>query len=1849
MEGTRREAASLVGRRLGEFVVREPLSSGGFGLVFRAEQPALAREAVIKVLHQRLLGSETVVQRFLREARLASRLDHPFAAHTYAFGAEPDGVLWIAMELVRGTPLDRMLQVQGSIPLERLVPFIERLCEVVHTAHEQGIVHRDLKPANVMVLSRAGRLLPKLLDLGIAKFGDAPAAGPGAAATTITDGGATTTDDATTTVDLQAPAGDAASARPARTEATTVVERGAPRGGTPAAPPSWSLAETQLPATGGDAALSMSGRLTQEGAVMGSPLYMAPEQWTDAAAADVRSDIYALGVLCFEALTGRPPFTGASQHEVALAHARTPPPPLGRGLPAGLDRVLARAMAKRAADRYESALDFAAAFRAASGVSADQVSVPRLDPELRRRALGALPHPLATAIAALDGARNLHQARDALWRLVRVAVRLVGLTTLAAHAHVRSDLATSQPRIGRSLRGLRERSMPDDGWLELARELTRPLADLRDAHPIPELVALLHGDGPTALDRLIELRGAVDEGSDGSEEQVRALLQRALPEVARLIGELSLFTDYPLAVPGECGAAEEWMGAAREHRASRALAGAAAPPGQPLLLDAAAAPVISLWPFVQLHPPVPGAPPALFFLEGKGRRGARLVALPDSFEHEDDELWDALGGIVGDAAGAGEEPGGEACPFPGLAAFTAEDAPFFTGRERETEAFVNRLRVTPLVALVGPSGAGKSSLLQAGVLASLGEEWRHVLVRPGPAPLVSLAAGLAAVGVDATALREEVAGHPGALGSMLRAFASRRGASVVLVIDQFEELFTLCDDDAERGLYAEALVRAARSADDPVRVVLSLRDDFLLRAEALPALRSRLGPALQLLTTPAAADLRRIVEEPVRRAGYGFDDPALPEEMVEAVLDRPGALALLSFTAGRLWELRDRRFRQLGHRAYRSLGGVGGALAQHAEATLTAMPAEEQRLVREAFRHLVTAEGTRAVLSRAELGELLGAPDQAATVVEKLVAARLLVVSEAPGGGERIEITHEALLDAWPRLVTWRREDAEGARMRDQVRAAVRQWEDRGRPRGLLWRGDALAEFRIWRGRHPGALTASEEAFAAASLGEARRERRLRQLLVAGTVVALAVVAVVLLVQNAGIERQRASAIESADKFHALLLGQYESQGRRFLLDGDPLQALAYLDEASRLGASGAAHEFLVASAIRATEGELYEVRHEGGVLRARFSPGGDLLATAGLDGFAIVWDASTGRQVARLAHEAGVTRVAWGGHQLATATRDEKVVLWDPRAGSRLHQLEVGAGIQALEYAPGGSRLAVLTMDDSLSIWDPQDGARLAVLQPPSPGGLQPDGDCAFSPDGGRIAAGDRSGAVRVWDLASGRELVRLAAHGDSISRVRFSPDGLRLVTADIGGNLAIWELGTGRPVARFAHDGEVTAAWFGPGGDRLLTASRDRSAIVWDARTGAVLATLAGHAAAINQAVWSPDGSTIATASDDATAILWDASSGRRLDRRLGQRAPLFDVAFDPAGRRMATASMDGSARVFSAEPTHRITPLAGHTRPVKSVEFAPGGAHLVTGSDDGSARIWDARTGRELLALAHGTDVLAARFDPAGARIATAGFGGLIRLWDARTGRPLLDLPTGPEAVLEIGWSPGGDRLVAALADGTARVFDAEGGALLHTLRGEGILAWAGFHPGGDRIVTSSNRGAVQVWDAASGRELARFEDAGGRLASDFEPGGDRMASATINRTARIWDLATGAVELDLVGHVGFVRTAQFSPGETFLLTASFDGSARIWDAARGDLLAVLDHGGTKLHAAAFSPEGDRVATARDDGVAEIWELPSWAGDAAALERLVRCRVPYRIQGDRLVPHPREPEACERPRRR
>jgi len=324
------------------------------------------------------------------------------------------------------------------------------------------------------------------------------------------------------------------------------------------------------------------------------------------------------------------------------------------------------------------------------------------------------------------------------------------------------------------------------------------------------------------------------------------------------------------------------------------------PEGRPMLIDRDGTPVLSLWPLMQTRVPSPGVPEELFMLEGNGRHGAKLVAIPLGFERHDEMLWGWFRENVIDVSDeSAVGPSQEAAPYLGLAAFTPDDAKNFFGREQEAEAFANRLRLHALLAVVGPSGSGKSSFVQAGVIPLLPSNWRPITFRPGASPMAAMAACLAHHHRPMSNWRELLWRNADTLGDHLRAWAQETGTTVVVVVDQFEELLTLCPGQEERLVFSRAVAGAARSASENVRVILTLRDDFLIRAQQLPALKEPLGLGLQLLGTPAPEDLIRILTEPAQRAGYEFDDPELPGEMVKAVVDQPGALALLSFTASK--------------------------------------------------------------------------------------------------------------------------------------------------------------------------------------------------------------------------------------------------------------------------------------------------------------------------------------------------------------------------------------------------------------------------------------------------------------------------------------------------------------------------------------------------------------------------------------------------------------------------------------------------------------------------------------------------------------------------------------------------------------------------------------------------------------------------------------------------------------------------------------------------------------------------------------------------------------------------------------
>lgn len=460
-------------------------------------------------------------------------------------------------------------------------------------------------------------------------------------------------------------------------------------------------------------------------------------------------------------------------------------------------------------------------------------------------------------------------------------------------------------------------------------------------------------------------------------------------------------------------------------------------------------------------------------------------------------------------------------PYTGLRSFQEEDAPVFFGRSKEIAAFVARIHDWPLSAIVGPSGVGKSSFVRAGVvpaLRSFGAEWEVLVTRPGRLPFMALAEQLGGIlsGADPAAPRPDhqnlgirLALEPGYLGAALRAVHRATGKKFVLFIDQFEELYTLCADPAQRRHYAQSLAGAADDATSPVRVIVSIRSDFLGRVGEDAQFMSEISRGLFFLGAPNQEGLREALVSPAEMVDYRFESEAMVQEMLSYLATTPGALPLLQFTAAQLWERKDAKRKLLTVESYRALGGIAGALASHADRVVEKLTPDGRALCRVVFLQLVTAERTRAIRELEELRQIANNSPEFESVLNELVESRLLVVQTGGGsGGATVEIVHESLIEAWLTLRRWLEESHEDSMFLEQLRAAARQWETKRRDPGLLWGGEMAEELERFQRRFKRELPeVTTEFIKAVAKARHRRAHAKRRWTIAGGVVLVGLLA----------------------------------------------------------------------------------------------------------------------------------------------------------------------------------------------------------------------------------------------------------------------------------------------------------------------------------------------------------------------------------------------------------------------------------------------------------------------------------------------------------------------------------------------------------------------------------------------------------------------------------------------------------------------------------------------------------------------------------------------------------------------
>ena len=538
---------------------------------------------------------------------------------------------------------------------------------------------------------------------------------------------------------------------------------------------------------------------------------------------------------------------------------------------------------------------------------------------------------------------------------------------------------------------------------------------------------------------------------------------------------------------------------------------------------------------------------------------------------------------------------------------------------------------------------------------------------------------------------------------------------------------------------------------------------------------------------------------------------------------------------------------------------------------------------------------------------------------------------------------------------------------------------------------------------------------------------------------------------------------------------------------------------------------------------------------------------------------------------------------------------------------------VTSVAFSPDGQRIVTGSWDQTAKVWEAASGRELLKLE----GHSAPIWCVAFSPDGQKIVTGSWDQTAKVWDAATGRPLLTLKGHSAPIRSVAFSPDSRRIVTGSWDQTAKVWEAANGRVLLTIeGNNGNVGCVAFSPDGQRIVTGLGDNTAKVWEAVSGRELFTLKGHGHQVRSVAFSPDGQRIVTGSDDQTAKVWEAASGLSADKAgrvmltlKGHGAEIYCVAFSPDGQRIVTGSWDQTAKVWEVAAGGDLLPLLGHTDRIRSVAFSPDGQWIVTGSEDHTAKVWEAATSRPLLTLkGHNAGIGSVAFSRDGQRIVTGSDDQTAEVWEAASGRALLPLKGHMGKISCVAFSPDGQRIVTASAD-QAKVWEAASGrALLAIEAHSGMISSVAFSPDGQRIVIASADQA-KVWQAASGRELLTLKGHSARITSvTFSPDGQQIVTGSWDNTAKVWETASGRELLTLNGHNGGISSLAFSPDGQRIVTGSDDNTAKVWEAASGrELLPLKGHNGG-ISSVAFSPDGQRIVTGGRDQMVKVWEAAS-----------------------------------------
>lgn len=1163
-------------------------------------------------------------------------------------------------------------------------------------------------------------------------------------------------------------------------------------------------------------------------------------------------------------------------------------------------------------------------------------------------------------------------------------------------------------------------------------------------------------------------------------------------------------------------------------------------------------------------------------------------------------------------------------PYRGLEPYNEDHADIFFGRAEQIRQLAGRVGGQPLTIVLGASGTGKSSLVKAGLAPHLRNQpkaWEILPpLRPGDAPIRGLAETvMARLGGD------PVEPTPQAIIDRIVDWVSAHpDTRLLILVDQFEELITLCRAEEERLRFLTLLADLVEQEAEQVRVVLTLRTDFEPQFANSPL--APLWSASRFVVTPLTqAELREVIERPAAARVLFFEPLELVDQLIDEVIQTPGALPLLSFTLSELYlkylqrqETAQREGvtieRALTAEDYRLLGGVIGSLRTRANEVFNGLDEAHQQTMQRIILRMVAVEGGELARRRV-LGTELDYPSaeenrRVQAVIERMVAARLLVQGSADFNDDHVldayvEPAHDALVRAWDKLLLWRRAAADYLPLQRRLTQAAQEWAAASKDdqTGLLWDNDpglpqVLPAIIAQSGRfgYVGSLIHSLRPAAELALAPAWLNRRESEFIAAS-------------VQRRTAVRRRVVGITAAVFVSLLALTLFA------FIQRNRAQREAVVNQSTALAASAQQavqnedHDLAIALALAATNIDDPPALAINALAAAGYVPGTQRLFSE---------------------HQGEVTDIAFSpdGATALSGGLDKQAILWDVQSGAVLQRLAEDdlAPVTSVAYHPTATQALLGLEDASLLVWDLATGASSQRLQ----GHTSPIRAVAYGTDGRTALAGDADGGLIYWDLGAGTEIRRLERHETGISAVAINPEGDRALSGDDEGVLVLWDLAQGEIVREFdGHRNRILLAAFGPMEGYAISGGQDRRVRVWDLKSGEVAGgfNLAEHTQALGSMAVSADGVTLVSGAWDGSMLLWGgAVLGGLIRPFVGHRSPVVSLAYSPDGRHVLSGSRDGTIRLWDIggpaqlerltvertlvsgqriDTTHNLAvdserrlALSGAFGAVilwnldtgeelkrfpvehnflSAVAFSPDSAQALTGAM-AEITLWELSTGRALHTLrGHEDQITNIVFSADGKTAFSADMAGMVMWWDVGrgegSGRCSVSPPTG-STVWSVAFRPEQGQVLVGSEDTSVTLWDLTTCQSLRSFAGhQDAVYWVAVSPDGATGLTGAADRRVILWNLSTGEPIRHF--AGHRLpvrTVAYSPDGQTILSGSEDKTIRWWDIASGAEKFRFTGHSSIVQNVLYLVGEDKLLSRDDSGSLIRWQFPPSDLASL-----------------------------------------------------------------------------